>query len=242
MEELTSRQTKILKAVIEEYIETAEPVGSETLEKKYSLGISPATIRSEMVKLTEGGYLQQPHSSAGRSPTSTGMKFYIDQLMEEKKLSVSEEAAAREAVWNYRFELDRLLREVTRALALQTRSVAVATIGDDVYSSGYANILDMPEFYDIDVTRNLLSLVDEVKRLKLIFEKAFGEESVHVLLGEELGQEFLNPCGFVFTHFEAGVDKEGTLGVIGPSRLNYSQVIPTVRYFGDLIGEISKNW
>ena len=89
MENLTTRQIQILKAIIEEYIETAAPVGSEMLDKKYNLGISPATIRNEMVRLTSLGYLKQPHTSAGRIPTSMGMKFYVDQLMEEKALSLN---------------------------------------------------------------------------------------------------------------------------------------------------------
>ena len=84
MHDLTSRQIQILKSLIEEYIETAEPVGSETLEKKHNLSASPATIRNEMVRLTELGYLKKPHTSAGRIPTPMGMKFYVKQLMKEK--------------------------------------------------------------------------------------------------------------------------------------------------------------
>src|SRR3972149_7736971 len=95
---LTSRQTQILKTIIDEYIETALPVGSENLDKKYNLGVSPATIRNEMSSLTKAGYLKQPHTSAGRIPTPTAMKFYIDQLMEEKKMSLAEEVKAKEDV------------------------------------------------------------------------------------------------------------------------------------------------
>jgi heat-inducible transcriptional repressor len=81
MHDLTARQVEILKSLIEEYIETAEPVGSETLEKKHNLSASPATIRNEMVRLTDLGYLKKPHVSAGRIPTPAGMKFYVKQLM-----------------------------------------------------------------------------------------------------------------------------------------------------------------
>lgn len=243
MAELTERQNKILKSIVEEYIETAEPVGSETLEKKYSLGVSPATIRNEMIELTKEGYLRQPHTSAGRVPTPTGFKFYINQLMEEKKPSVTEEVAAKEAIWDYRHEFDRLLREATRALASQTRSLAVAaTKGGDIYSAGYAHILDMPEFYDIDVTKSVLNLLDEFKALQSLFEKSYGDEPIHILLGEDLGQEFLEPCGMVFTHFEAGPKRSGNIGVIGPCRLNYPSIVPTIRYFGELISEMAKNW
>ena len=106
---LSARQTQILKALIDEYIETAEPVGSEALDKKYNLGVSPATIRNEMSALTKAGYLKQPHTSAGRIPTAVAMKFYIDQLMEEKQMSLAEEVKAKEEVWDVRDDFDQLL-------------------------------------------------------------------------------------------------------------------------------------
>jgi len=87
---LTPRQNQILKSVVDEYITTADPVSSEQLEKKYNLGVSPATIRNEMVDLTQMGFLRQPHTSAGRIPTPLALRFYIDHLMQEKKLSLAD--------------------------------------------------------------------------------------------------------------------------------------------------------
>lgn len=241
--ELTERQRQILKTIIEEYMETAEPIGSEALEKKYELGVSPATIRNEMVKLTKAGYLKQPHASAGRVPTPASFKFYVSELMEEKKLSVAEEVAAKEKIWDARFDFDKLMQEATKALAERARALAVAaTKTGDIYHAGYANILDMPEFYDIDITKTILSMLEEAQALLNLFEKSFAEEPIHLLLGEELGYEFLEPCGMVFTHFEAGPKRSGSLGVIGPSRLYYPRIIPIVRYFGNLIEELAKGF
>lgn len=241
MAELTDRQIKILKSIIEEYMESAEPVGSETLEKKYELGVSPATIRNEMVALTEMNYLHQPHASAGRTPTKEAFKFYVSQLMEEKKLSVADEVAAKEKVWDARFDFDKLMRQAVKALAERSRALAVAaTKKGDVYHAGYANILEIPEFYDIDVTRAVLSMLDETNRLLDLFAHSFGEEPVHILLGDELGYELLEPCGMVFAEFNAGPEKSGTLGVIGPARFNYPRIIPMVKYFGNLLEEILK--
>lgn len=242
MPELTNRQTKILKAIIEEYIETASPVGSENLEKKYELGVSPATVRNEMLKLTEAGFLKQLHPSAGRTPTKEAFKFYISHLMEEKKLSVADEVAAREKVWDCRFNFDKLMHEATKALAQRTKALAIAgTSEGEVYHAGYANILSMPEFYDIDITRTILGMLDETKSLLALFNRAFGDEPMHFLFGDELGLELLEPCGVVFTHFEAGSKKSGSIGVIGPNRIPYWTVIPTIRYFGQLIEELSQN-
>ena len=241
MSELTDRQTKILKAIIEEYMETAEPIGSETLEKKYELGVSPATIRNEMICLTTEGFLKQPHTSAGRIPTKSAFKLYVNQLMEEKKLSVADEVAAKESVWDARFDFDKLMHEAVRGLAQRTRSLAVAITNDgQLYHSGYANILDIPEFFDIDITRTIFSFLDEIERLKQLFSRSFDQGPVHLLMGDELGFDFLEPCSMVFTNFEAGEKRSGSLGVIGSNRLNYAVVIPTLRYFANLIEELEK--
>src|SRR3990172_3987700 len=108
--DLSERQKNLLRAIIEKYIETAEPIGSETIEKEASLGVSPATIRNEMVRLTSLSYLKQPHTSAGRIPTSVGMKFYVDQLMEEKTLSLKDEVAIKEELSEAKDQFDQLLR------------------------------------------------------------------------------------------------------------------------------------
>lgn len=241
MEEITGRQVAILKTIIEEYIEGAEPVGSQRIEKKYELGVSPATIRNEMAKLTKLGYLKQPYTSAGRIPTKKAFKLYVEQLMEEKKLSVTEEVAAKEKIWDARYNFDKLMREATRALAEQSRSLAVAaTKNGEVYHSGYSYLLDTPEFYDIDVTKTVFSMLDEVQSLLDLFAKSFNEGPIHCLFGEDLGYDFLEPCSMVFTDFEVSPDKKGSLGVIGSCRLDYPRIIPLVRHFGSLIEELAK--
>lgn len=242
MTEITDRQIQILKTIIEEYMETAEPVGSQKLEKKYELGVSPATIRNEMIKLTDAGYLKQPHASAGRVPTPQAFKLYVGQLMEEKKLSVADEVAAKEKIWDARFDFNRLMHEAIRALAERTQALALALTDEgNLYHSGYANILGMPEFFDIDITRTILSMIDEVDRVQSLFAKSFDEGPIHLLLGEELGYDYLEPCSMLFTHFEAGPKHSGSLGIIGPSRVDYSVVIPTIKYFGGLVEELARN-
>lgn len=242
MAQLTDRQKNILRAAIEEYIETAEPVGSEMLEKKHSFGVSPATIRHEMYTLTSEGYLKQLHTSAGRTPTAAGFKLYIDQLMDEKKMSVAEEVAAKEKVWDWRHDFSRLIREATRSLAEQSHYLAVSLTDEgDIYHAGYSNILEMPEFFDIDVTKTVLSMLDELDTLRSLFSKSHSESPVKVLLGEELGYEYLDPCGMVFTQFETPRHK-GSLGVLGPTRFDFARVIPVVRHYGELLGQILNDW
>lgn len=239
MANLTDRQTKILKYVIEEYIDTAEPVGSVALDKKYNLGVSPATLRNEMAQLIKQGYLKQPHTSAGRVPTPVALRFYVNNLMQPKNLSVTDEVKIKEKVWDYRAEFEKVLREATKELADRTKSLAVSLDDDgDLYYSGTANILDMPEFFDIDLTKHVLTLMDHFDYLDKILSRAGSDHGIQILMAEDLGQDNLNSCALVFIKFGEGKKHQGTIGVFGPCRQNYPRLIPTVKYFGDLINEL----
>lgn len=240
---LTARQTSLLKTIIDEYIQTADAVGSENLDKKYNLGVSPATIRNEMVALTKAGYLKQTHTSAGRVPTPTAMKFYIDQLMEEKQMSLVDEVKAKEEVWDSRNKIDDLMDEATRALANRTRSLAVAALKDKdkkdkFWQAGHSYVFNNPEFAEVATCQNLFSIFQEFDKLDRLF---FGLEStspLDVFFGEELGWPELMPTSVVSTHFTIQ-GRPGAFGVIGPARADYSTVIPILRYFGNLVQEVA---
>lgn len=236
------RQLKILKSIVDEYIANALPVGSNTLEKKYNLGVSPATIRNEMVELTNQGFLKKVHSSSGRVPTPMALKYYVNNLMKEQQLSLAEEVAVKEKVWAHRHELDKVLREMTRELALRTKELAVATTDQgDIYASGMANILDAPEFFDIDLTKALLSHLDEMDFWMNLINRPASPSPIELLLGSDLGSEIYEPCGFIYRRFEAG-SRKGVIGVVGPARVNFSRVFPTIKYFGELIDEMFRGW
>lgn len=244
MADLTPRQIKILKSLIEEFIETARPVGSERLERKYNFGVCPATLRNEMAKLTQMGYLTKEHSSAGRVPTSISLKFYVRELMTPRRLSVAEEVGVKERILNYRSDFDTLLREATKELARRTRKMSVAVTNQgDIYHCGAANLLDEPEFLDIDVTKSVLSLLDEtsfwVRLVENIVAAHQHEEEIHLLVGQDLGDEFLQPCGLVYQDYESGPYK-GVIGVMGPARLNYSEIVPLVNYFAEVLSDIGR--
>jgi heat-inducible transcriptional repressor len=239
---LTSRQTQLLKTIIDEYIETAAAVGSDALDKKHNLGISPATIRNEMVALTKAGYLKQLHTSAGRVPTPMAMKFYINQLMEEKQMSVVDEVKAKEEVWDSRDDIDELMDEATHALAARTRSLAVAALRDKkdrYWQAGHNYIFQNPEFSDVRTCESLFSIFEEMDKLEKLFFGFPGSTSpLDVLFGEELDWPELAPTGIVATHFVIN-GKPGALGIIGPARIDYSTAIPILRYFGNLIQEVA---
>lgn len=235
---LNDRQIQILKAVIEEYMETAMPVGSETLDKKYNLGVSPATIRNEMVKLVQKGFLKQLHTSGGRNPTPKALKFYIENIVKPKELSVAEEVAVKQKVWDYRHELNKLLKESTAILSERTKALSLITTEEgDLYYAGTAYILQMPEFYNIDLTRRLFFLLEEFDYWNKLFYEDFPND-FRVMVGNEMG-EHMEPCSLVCAKFKIPGHGRGTISVIGSNRLNYGYVIPVVKYIGNLLTEIS---
>jgi heat-inducible transcriptional repressor len=163
--------------------------------------------------------------------------------MEEKELPIREEVAVKERLWDTRFRFDKLLREMTRSLAEQTGSLALATTHEgDIFYSGAGQVLDMPEFYDIDTTKTVLSMLDHSDDLMNLFNRAVGEDPIKVLMGEDMGVQYLEPIGFVFTHYDAGKNHTGVVGIVGPNRMAYQTVIPTLRYYGGLLGEMSHSW
>ncbi len=239
MYDLTPRQVDILKLIVKEYIDNAEPVGSETLEKKHDIGVSPATIRNEMANMVKLGYLSKPHTSAGRIPTTKALKLYINELMKEKEVSVADEVQAREHIWDYRQNEDKFLREITRDLAAKTHSLAVTTTDDgEIYYAGYAHILEMPEFYDIDIAKNLLTILDNSSYFEMIARRI--ENDFGIFLGDELEQEMFRPYSFIFSKFDTKSHCGGSIGVVGPARVKYDSLVPTVKFFGGLIEDVAE--
>ncbi|MHB0999488.1 MAG: heat-inducible transcriptional repressor HrcA [Armatimonadota bacterium] len=124
---LCERRRSILKAVVIDYVETAEPVGSETLARKYDFGVKPATIRNELAAMSELGYLRQPHTSAGRVPSDLGYRFYVDELMPAPTLGPAETYHARQSFDPFESEIEEILQRTCRILSGLTRYTSFAT-------------------------------------------------------------------------------------------------------------------
>src|SRR3954447_6189397 len=119
MSELDPRKQTILRAIIVEYVDAAEPVGSEMLVQKYALGVKSATVRNKMAEMSELGYLEQPHTSAGRIPSDLGYRYYVDRLLQIPELAESAKSRVRGAAEDGE-ALQSLLRDTTRALSRLT--------------------------------------------------------------------------------------------------------------------------
>ena len=124
MQDLDERKRKILKAIIQTYLETGEPVGSRTISKYTDLNLSSATIRNEMSDLEDLGYIVQPHTSAGRIPSDLGYRLYVDELMKEKDQEVSE---MKEMMIEKTDRMERVLKQVVKVLASNTNYATLIT-------------------------------------------------------------------------------------------------------------------
>lgn len=242
MDDLTPRQVDILRTIIQEYTETGDPVGSEILEKKYKLGVSPATVRNEMVELAKKGYLKKTHFSSGRIPSAKGFRFYIKHLMKAKDMSTSDEVTYKNSIWDDRTESHRLLQHATKTLAEKTGLLSLsATNLGDVYYSGVGNLLNKSEFLNLSLSKNLLELLDEDNYWERILDRFLRmEEEIIYLLGEE---DFRDPlfesCASIFGEFQ-GQKIKGIIGVVGPKRMYYEEVSPQIRYISKLLEQIIK--
>jgi transcriptional regulator of heat shock response len=237
---LSDRQIQLLAHIIDEYMESPRPVGSTYLVKKYDLDCSAATVRNEMAELIEQGFLEMLHTSSGRIPTSQAYKFFLQELLEEDEIPVLQEVAIKQQVWGARYEIHKLLQELVTALADFTKELTIATTEEGfITHSGSVNLLNEKEFWDIEVAKSALSLVDRYELLRDILKKPPYDDSqqVYCLVGDDLPGENLKQCSIATTKYITP-RSTGFLAVLGPARMNYEKIIPAVRYAKNLIEEL----
>ncbi len=330
MHDLSERKYKILEAIIRNYLETGEPVGSRTISKYTDLNLSSATIRNEMADLEELGYILQPHTSAGRIPSDKGYRLYVDQMLADKEKEVEE---LKEMLLEKSDQMDRLLEQTAKALATTTEytamvsapkggnrikfvqlsrvdaghmlvvvvsegnmikntiidldsdlsdenllklnillnthlnglameeinlamitamkqqagvhsdiisevidAVAAAIKNDEelkIYTSGTHNIFKYPELSDNSKASEIITSLEEKTVLREIVTETLSgdkpESGIQVYIGEETPVEGMEDCSVVAATYELEEGMKGTIGIIGPKRMDYDKVIGTVK-------------
>lgn len=235
--EMTERQKEILCQIIEEYAETASPVGSVTLAKLF--GVSSATIRAEMARLEALGMIAQPHTSAGRVPTDAGYRFYVNNLEnnvdEAERPGFDRGAHALEVRVNSQSQADMAIRRAVDALVELTGNLGLATIDGQLYLSGMSRLFTQPEFGD---TRRVQSVAKLLDNLEPWLREAAPGEALNIFIGQE------NPIGrnsevsLIISKFRSPFSDRSYIGVLGPTRQNYSRVMALVRHAGNMLEEI----
>lgn len=327
---LNERKKKILQIIIEDYISSAEPVGSRTIARKYDLGLSPATIRNEMSDLELLGYLEQPHTSAGRIPSAQAYRFYVDALIEPGTLTDNDMASIDGWYNERRRNIDDIFQSTAKILSRMTQNVSMVLtnqqtianfcylkflpldsqhailciVADDgsidtnvvdiplgmsseemdylagkmsklledrnlsdisveilqnvhtdvvedklifssllqavrkmtgrrqeqkVFLGGTKQLLNQPEFRDVERVRNLLGILEEEKVLKDLLQG--GEDSgLKVTIGSENKFTGIQDCSMVQATYRLNGQIVGTMAVLGPTRMEYGKVISVMDY------------
>lgn len=243
---MTDRQREILYAIIEEYAELATPVGSVTLAKLFDC--SSATIRSEMVKLEAMGYITQPHTSAGRVPTDAGYRLYVNSLQEKidhgdgtdsgHHINIEKEDRPTRALATRiqaQTRADYAIRTAVDSLVNLTGNLGLATIGDQIYISGFSNLFSQPEFLQAAQVQAVGTLLDNIKPWLLEVQP---NEAINVYIGTE------NPIGkasnvsLIISRFRSPYSDRSYIGVLGPTRQSYKRVMSLVRHAGIMLEDI----
>ena len=230
--ELTSRQEKILAQIIEEYAETAAPVGSMTMAKLF--GVSPATIRAEMARLEAFGLISQPHTSAGRVPTDAGYRFYVNHMSENSEDNENREMHVMEKRVSSQSRADAAIRGAVDSLVELTGNLGLATIDGQLYLSGMSRLFMQPEFMDYRKVQAVAKLLDN---LEPWLREAAPGEPLNIFIGHE------NPIGknsevsLIISKFVSPFSDNSYIGVLGPTRQNYFRVMSLVKYAGKMLEE-----
>ena len=334
---LDERKFMILKAIIDDYILTAMPVGSRTISRKNGVGFSPATIRNEMSDLEELGYLAQPHTSAGRIPSHKAYRLYVDNVLSSDEVTPEEKARINDYLSRRSGQVEDIIRAAADVLAdttqytsvivapqiqsLRIRRVQLVPVDDctalmivvtsagiikdaiisippdmdsdslyklsemltgelcehtlsevrqifarmfrdlsinrrllggvmkvmedkltentpeDIVVGGSTKMLNYPEYSDIEKAKNFLAIFENKDRLAGMLKRSGGME-VSIRIGAENEIEALKDCSLVTATYRVGGHGNGTLGIIGPTRMNYRRVITMMEYMGDVISRM----
>ncbi|MFQ3549166.1 MAG: heat-inducible transcriptional repressor HrcA [Armatimonadota bacterium] len=327
---IDSRKKIILKAVVYDYIKTAEPIGSRHLIDTYKLGVKSATVRNELAELSELGLLYQPHTSAGRVPSDLGYRFYVDQLMEQSSVPSTQAVSVKTKLQELKTEMDIIISQTCRILSELSKYASVAThpniseavinhisistlspnkhllvvvldngrvlhgildinfsklnldntkaanflmsalcgkgledldsavenidesssylellkdvilylkkesdvIKDfDIHTQGTSYIINQPEFKkDVQRLEKVLSVLEERAQIYKMLSSAYLDDDVTVIIGSENPISQMSDCSFVATRYKVKGRSAGTIGVVGPKRMDYSRAVASVEF------------
>lgn len=234
---MTERRDNLLKIIVEEYIKTAQPVGSKFICDNYLSDVSPATIRNDMVQLEENGHITQPHTSAGRIPTALGYQYYLQLFGQEGELSKKNQEFLNQI--SKKIAADRAgFKELAKAVAeISNQAVLVGFEPNDVYYTGISNLFRQPEF-----EKNVLiySMSEVIDHLDEVMAKIFHQigQKTEILIGDN------NPFGEMSAVVISKCLVDGgehTFGVLGPMRMNYSEIIGLVDYSKNILSKLKQN-
>lgn len=236
---MEQRKKIILSAIIREYVDTAMPVSSSTLVKKYNFDLSGATLRNEMVILEKEGYIFQPHTSAGRIPTDKGYRFFVDELMKRKSLSEKEQSNLYQEFLKLKAKYNQLARITAKLLSSMSHNLVVSGLLDDkseeACDCGIAELLKEPEFRETDEICKIASILDHLdENIKKISQEV-KKEKVKIYIGQENPIIKMDNCSMIVSGFRLSSGDRGLIVIIGPKRMRYAKNVSLVDHLTKLL-------
>ena len=230
--ELTERQSHILNEIIEEYISSAKPVSSKLLEKKHNFKVCPATIRIEMQKLDDSGFIFQPYTSAGRIPTDKGYRFYVDNFLNEDFFNDSNQIA-EEMIDKEANDTIRMLQKITKDLASISSGLAIGYLSNEkiLLKEGWEEVVREPEFKETDFISHF---AEAIKNFEKEIEDMKLSKEVEVFIGKENPFPKAGEFSMIITRCRFPGD-EGFLAIVGPKRMTYEK---NINYLKSLISKL----
>lgn len=227
---MDKRKKSLLKDIIKEFYQTAQPVGSGLLVSKYYPNLSSATIRNEMAILEKENYIIQPYTSAGRVPTEKGYYYYLENILEQKELPKSKRDVI-DKIFKSKGDVRDNIKQISKSIALMTgEMVFVAFNRHDFYYTGISNLLSKPEFRKQDLILNISKVIDHFDEvLENIFNQT--DKDINILIGSQ--NPFSSNCAVIISSYKINNTKQ-IFGILGPMRMNYQENRAAVKYFIEL--------
>lgn len=238
----SSRRKSVLNSAINRYIKDALPVASDDIAREFDL--SPATIRNIFSELDQSGYLKHPYTSGGRVPTDKGYRYYVDFLIQLMELMDEEKQCILKDCKRKMRRLDDALENTSEVISEITHYAGIVSFlewQDKMFYKGISRIIDQPEFKHVEKIRLLIDLIEDKKRLLEIINRDFSGK-VKVYIGSELGFPEMENCSLVVSSFKMKNQPSGRLAVLGPMRMEYNHIIPTMEYISEVLSQVLEDF
>lgn len=233
---LEPRQERVLQELIELYIATADPIASKDLAETSGLGVSPATIRSELAALEKAGFIRQPHTSAGRVPTEAGYQYYLQHFVTSPEGAVSEVNTLSRQVRSAPDAEAAIKSLAKRLVEMSGEMVVVALDPRWSYYTGVSNLLSKPDFQDRASMQTISGLVDRFDDvLATLFDKVTGDPEVYIGSQNPFGEDMTS----ILIRYTNPDKTSGLLGIVGPLRMDYAKNLRLVCEAKDALDESS---
>lgn len=232
---MNTRQQKILAAVVNEYTNTAIPVGSKILGEKYGFHFSSATIRNDMNDLEKGGFLHQPHISSGRIPTDKGYRYFVEKIMPEKKLTIAEQKKMQMEILKLRAQKTKLSRTTAKLLSSLSGSLAISGGKEDLSDFGMHELLENPEFKNSDEFCKVVDVLDYIDENIDTLLKSVKDGETRIFIGKENPLKQLPNCSMLVSPYKTKSGSKAVLALIGPKRMKYAKNKSLIDYMKKLL-------